>query len=93
MLPCNARGGACPVEGDLPLFGFSAIMFNEYSHANRQPAVLSTVEENMLMANREQNPCNKQQLEGAEPQLGASSQPSPSLPPRTNVLHGCEECR
>ena len=49
------------------------------------------------MTNREQNPGNTQQLEGAEPQLGASSQPSPSLPPppppRTNVLHGCEECR
>ena len=40
------------------------------------------------MANRDQNPCNKQQLEDDEPQLGAPAQPSPSLPPppRTNVL-------
>ena len=82
----------------LPLFSFYAIMFNEYFHANRQPAMLSTAEENVIMANREQNPCHKQQFEGDEPQLGVSAQPSPSLPPpppppRTNVLHGCEECR
>ena len=33
------------------------------------------------MANREQNPCNRQQFEGDEPQLGMLAQPSPSLPP------------
>ena len=65
-------------------------MFKKCSHANRQPAMLIQVEENVIMANRDQNPCNKPQLEGDEPQLGVSSQSSPSLPPpppRTNVLN------
>ena len=74
MLPCNARGGACPVEGNLPLFGFAAIMCSEWF------STADSVEENVIMANREQNPCNKQQ-EGDEPQLGVSAQSSFSLPP------------
>ena len=48
------------------------------------------------MANQDQNPCNRQQFEGDESQLGAPAQPSSSFPPpppRTNVLHGCEEGR
>ena len=68
-------------------------MFKECSPAKRQPVVLIQVEEKVIMANQEQNPCNRQQFEGDEPQLGAPAQPSPSLPPpppRTYVLkiHG-----
>ena len=80
----------------LPMFGFCAILFKECSHANRQPAMLIQIKENMIVTNREQNLGNTQQLEGDEPQLGASSQPPPPFPPpppRTNVLQGCEECR
>ena len=62
------------MEGNLPLFGFAAIMCSEWF------STADSVEENVIMANREQNPCNKQH-EGDEPQLGAPSQSSFSFPP------------
>ena len=63
------------MEGNLPLFGFAAIMCSEWF------STADSVEDNVIMANQEQNPCNKQQLESDEPQLGAPSQSSFSLPP------------
>ena len=74
MLPCNARGGAGPVEGNLPLFGFAAIMCSEWF------STADSIEENVIMANRDVI-MQRQQLESAEPQLGAPSQSSFSLPP------------
>ena len=81
---------------DLPLFGFCVSCSRNVLMPYRQSVLLIQIEEKVIMANREQNPCNSIKFEGDEPQLGMPAQSSSSLPPpppRTNVPHGCEEYR